>query len=82
MGEFELIERYFKRPPQRAQVGVGDDCAIWMPTPGQAIAISSDMLVEGRHFLSTVDPVALGHKALNKKMAGKLLCHALIVPLE
>ena len=50
MGEFELIERYFKRPPQRAQVGVGDDCAIWMPTPGQAIAISSDMLVEGRHF--------------------------------
>ena len=60
MGEFELIKRYFKRPPQRAQVGVGDDCAIWMPTPGQVLAISSDMLVEGRHFLSTVDAAALG----------------------
>ena len=44
MGEFELIERYFKRPPQRAQVGVGDDCAIWMPTPGQALAISRPRL--------------------------------------
>jgi thiamine-monophosphate kinase len=28
------------------------------------LAISSDMLVEGRHFLSTVDPFLLGHKAL------------------
>ena len=28
------------------------------------LAVSSDMLVEGRHFLSTVDPTRLGHKAL------------------
>ena len=28
------------------------------------LAVSSDMLVEGRHFLSTVDPARLGHKAL------------------
>ena len=76
MGEFELIERYFKRPPQRAQVGVGDDCAIWMPTPGQALAISSDMLVEGRHFLSTVDPVALGHKALAVNLSDLAACGA------
>ena len=76
MGEFELIERYFKRPPQRAQVGVGDDCAIWSPTPGQALAISSDMLVEGRHFLSTVDPVALGHKALAVNLSDLAACGA------
>ena len=76
MGEFELIERYFKRPPQRAQVGVGDDCAIWMPTPGQALTISSDMLVEGRHFLSTVDPVALGHKALAVNLSDLAACGA------
>ena len=76
MGEFELIERYFKRPPQRAQVGVGDDCAIWMPTPGQALAISSDMLVEGRHFLSTVDPAALGHKALAVNLSDLAACGA------
>ena len=76
MGEFELIERYFKRPPQRAQVGVGDDCAIWMPTPGQTLAISSDMLVEGRHFLSTVDSAALGHKALAVNLSDLAACGA------
>ncbi len=64
MGEFDLIERYFKRPTQKAALGVGDDCALLKPTAGMQLAVSSDMLVEGRHFLSTVDPSRLGHKAL------------------
>jgi thiamine-monophosphate kinase len=64
MGEFDLIERYFKRPTYKAALGVGDDCALMLPTPGMQLAVSSDMLVEGRHFLSTVDPARLGHKAL------------------
>ena len=64
MGEFDLIERYFKRPARKAALGVGDDCALIMPTAGMQLAISSDMLVEGRHFLSTVNPSHLGHKAL------------------
>jgi thiamine-monophosphate kinase len=64
MGEFELIARYFQRPVQRADLGVGDDCALLRPAPGMQLAVSSDMLVEGRHFLSTVAPERLGHKAL------------------
>jgi thiamine-monophosphate kinase len=64
MGEFDLIDRYFKRPARKAALGVGDDCALIMPTAGMQLAISSDMLVEGRHFLSTVNPSHLGHKAL------------------
>jgi thiamine-monophosphate kinase len=64
MGEFDLIERYFKRPTHKAALGVGDDCALLRPTEGMQLAVSSDMLVEGRHFLSTVDPFRLGHKAL------------------
>jgi thiamine-monophosphate kinase len=64
MGEFDLIERYFKRPTHKAALGVGDDCALLRPTQGMQLAVSSDMLVEGRHFLSTVDPTRLGHKAL------------------
>ena len=64
MGEFDLIERYFKRPTHKAALGVGDDCALLNTTPGMQLAVSSDMLVEGRHFLSTVDPARLGHKAL------------------
>jgi thiamine-monophosphate kinase len=54
MGEFELIRRYFARPSRRAALGVGDDCALLAPAPGMQLAVSSDMLVEGRHFLSTV----------------------------
>jgi thiamine-monophosphate kinase len=64
MGEFDLIDRYFKQPARRNPLGVGDDCALLAPRPGMQVAVSTDMLVEGRHFLSTVDPFKLGHKAL------------------
>ena len=55
MGEFDLISRYFTRPATKAALGVGDDCALLAPAAGMQLAVSSDMLVEGRHFLSTVD---------------------------
>ncbi len=67
MGEFELIARHFTRPalPDSAVVlGVGDDGALLQPTPGHQLVISTDMLVEGRHFFAGTDPEALGHKAL------------------
>ena len=64
MGEFDLIRRYFQRPVRRAALGVGDDCALLTPAPGMQLAISSDMLVEGRHFFADVNPRLLGHKAL------------------
>jgi thiamine-monophosphate kinase len=64
MGEFDLIARYFQRPVRRNPLGIGDDCALLQPRAGMQLAVSSDMLVEGRHFLSTVDPSRLGHKAL------------------
>lgn len=76
MGEFELIERFFKRPPRRADVGIGDDCAVWSPRAGHQLAFSADMLVEGRHFLSTVDPVHLGHKALAVNLSDLAACGA------
>jgi thiamine-monophosphate kinase len=76
LGEFELIERYFKRPAQRAVLGVGDDCALLQPRPGTQLAISSDMLVEGRHFLATVDPARLGHKALAVNLSDLAACGA------
>jgi thiamine-monophosphate kinase len=43
---------------------VGDDCALLRPEPGLELAVTTDMLVEGRHFLAGADPAALGHKAL------------------
>jgi thiamine-monophosphate kinase len=68
MGEFELIRRHFQRAPQggggAVALGIGDDCALLQPSPGHQLAISTDMLVEGRHFFAGADPEALGHKAL------------------
>lgn len=64
MGEFDLIAKYFDRPVRRSPLGIGDDCALLQPAPGMQLAVTSDMLVEGRHFLSTVDPRRLGHKSL------------------
>ena len=76
MGEFDLITRYFKRPAKRSPLGVGDDCALLAPAPGMQLAVSSDMLVEGRHFLSTVDPARLGHKALAVNLSDLAACGA------
>ena len=76
MSEFDLIAGYFTRPAARAVLGVGDDCALLQPAPGMQLAISSDMLVEGRHFFANVDPVTLGHKALAVNLSDLAACGA------
>ncbi|MEN9867456.1 MAG: thiamine-phosphate kinase [Pseudomonadota bacterium] len=67
MSEFDIIARHFTRSrPQGARVvlGIGDDCALLAPGPGLQLAISTDMLVAGRHFFADADPEWLGHKCL------------------
>lgn len=76
LGEFDLIARYFTRPVKRAVLGVGDDCALLAPSPGQQLAVSTDLLVEGRHFVSTVPPARLGHKALAVNLSDLAACGA------
>ncbi|MBK1612867.1 thiamine-phosphate kinase [Rubrivivax gelatinosus] len=76
MGEFELIEKYFGRAARRAPLGVGDDCALLDLEPGMRLAVSTDLLVEGRHFLSTVAPERLGHKALAVNLSDLAACGA------
>ena len=79
MGEFDLIARYFTRPPvpgSAVAVGVGDDCAVLQPAPGMQLAVSSDMLVQGRHFFADVDPRSLGHKALAVNLSDLAACGA------
>ena len=86
MGEFDLIERYFKAPARAmqqrdttnttVQLGIGDDCALLQPAAGMQLAISSDMLVEGRHFFADVDPFKLGHKALAVNLSDLAACGA------
>ena len=66
IGEFELIRRFFTRPPRRFDVvqSVGDDCAMLRPQTGKCLAITMDTLVEGVHFMAGTNPENLGHKAL------------------
>ncbi|QWD60344.1 thiamine-phosphate kinase [Polynucleobacter sp. MWH-UH35A] len=72
LGEFDLIERFFKMgadslrtdADQAIVLGIGDDCALIKPQADEEIAITSDMLVEGRHFFADADPEQLARKAL------------------
>ncbi len=64
MSEFDLITRYFTRATPSAELGVGDDAALLQVSAGKVLAVSSDMLVCGTHFLPDADPFLLGHKTL------------------
>ena len=66
LGEFALIERYFRHDGDDAAVrlGIGDDAAIVRPREGFDLVLTVDMMVEGRHFLPGTDPARLGHKIL------------------
>jgi thiamine-monophosphate kinase len=72
LGEFDLIWRFFKAGSEsmaqtqtdQVLLGIGDDCALLQPDAAQSLAVTSDMLVEGRHFFAGANPEWLGHKAL------------------
>ena len=79
LSEFALIERFFTRLGARrgdVVLGIGDDCALLAPPPGQCVAVSIDTLVEGVHFLPHADPAALGHKALSVGLSDLAACGA------
>ena len=74
LSEFELIRKYFDRPARQPQdgsraaasvaLGVGDDAALLRPSAGMELAVSTDLLLEGRHFRAGADAQKLGHKSL------------------
>lgn len=66
MTEFELIARYFSRPCADASVvlGVGDDCAALRVPEGEHLLVSTDLLVEGRHFPESTAAFDVGYKAM------------------
>ena len=66
MGEFDLIKRYFLRKSLQNDVilSVGDDCAITSIPTGYQLAITTDTLVEGTHFLPSISPADLAYKSV------------------
>ncbi|AUH01715.1 thiamine-phosphate kinase [Pectobacteriaceae bacterium CE70] len=66
-GEFEIIARYFDRvrtSRRDVELGIGDDCALLTVADKQLLAISTDTLVSGIHFLPDIDPADLAYKSL------------------
>ncbi|AHG81162.1 Thiamine-monophosphate kinase [Bibersteinia trehalosi USDA-ARS-USMARC-188] len=68
MGEFDLIEHYFSRHKHLLRediiYSVGDDCAVTCVPKGHQLAMSTDTLVCGTHFLETINPSDLAYKSL------------------
>ena len=66
-GEFGLIRHYFADCTERSErtvLGIGDDCALLAPKPGQLLAVTADTLVAGVHFFPDVAPRDIGYKSL------------------
>ncbi len=81
MGEFELIRRYFQTIRGNSTAlcldhGVGDDCALFSPNPGQQLAVSVDSLIEGRHFPMAAPPAELAWRALSVNVSDLNACGA------
>ncbi len=67
LGEFQLIDWIRKQSWQHSQVpiGIGDDAALLAPTPGEEVIVTTDMLMDGRHFVvGQSSPELIGRKAL------------------
>lgn len=66
MSEFEIIRRFFQRPPSRPDVvlGSGDDAALLRPPPGMLLVATTDTLVAGRHFHPHWPAADIGWRAL------------------
>jgi thiamine-monophosphate kinase len=67
LGEFGLIARLTRglAGGQGVELGVGDDAAVLVPTPGLRLVVTTDVLVEGRHFDARLSaPADWGWKAI------------------
>jgi len=74
LGENAMVARLRRLlPPGGAGVvtGIGDDCAVVRPSAGgdRDWLLTSDPVIEGRHFLSDTPPERIGHKAVGRVLS-------------
>jgi len=74
LGELALLQQIRRRAAGPAQttvrLGIGDDCALLRPRPGEEIAITTDLSIAGRHFHPDWHPPeAVGHRALARSLS-------------
>jgi thiamine-monophosphate kinase len=73
-GELDLIAHIRSRAGQASggglRLGIGDDCALLGPRPGEDMAVTTDLYVAGRHFrLDWHPPESVGHRALARGLS-------------
>jgi thiamine-monophosphate kinase len=73
MNETALVEWLAKRarsPRGRGLIeGIGDDCAIFRPSPNEDLLFTTDQLIEGVHFEETARAAAIGERALARSLS-------------
>src|SRR5258708_5756704 len=71
MNELALID-YIRRMAVKTgkiQLGIGDDCAIFRPPPGQDLWFTTDQLIESVHFRKSMPAAAVGERALARSLS-------------
>ena len=74
MRETEIIARIKalagKTKSRRLLTGIGDDCAIFRPRPGEDLVFTTDLTIQGRHFqLDSHTAADVGHLALARSLS-------------
>ncbi|MGZ3334148.1 MAG: thiamine-phosphate kinase [Isosphaeraceae bacterium] len=74
LDEFGLIDwsrrQQSGRPHQGTVLGIGDDCAILDVSAGSRLLVTTDMLMDGRHFrLASDGAEAVGYKAMGVNLS-------------
>src|SRR5581483_4211159 len=72
--ELDFIARLRRRTRTPASsgltLGIGDDCAIFRPRPREDLLFTTDLLIEGTHFLATTHSAEdVGWKALARGLS-------------
>ena len=73
-GELSLIRQIRSRAAKSSRsglsLGIGDDCALLAPRPGEELAVTTDLSIAGRHFrLDWHSPEVVGHRALARGLS-------------
>ena len=74
-GELAILSQIRARAAQTLssgaiQLGIGDDCALISPRPGEELTVTTDLSVSGRHFrLDWHPPEAVGHRTLARGLS-------------
>jgi thiamine-monophosphate kinase len=73
-GELALIRRIRRRVAGKSfaglTLGIGDDCALLQPKPSEQIAVTTDLSIDGRHFLlEGHPPEVVGHRTLARGLS-------------